>query len=135
MAENVKDIEFDEEEKKIVAKNLSLLRKDLGLTQKQFAEKIGLTDGMISKYEKGDRSMKKRTFDQICNVFNVNVEWFKTGKGVMYNIIDDLEISELMGKVFAEGDDFLKQVFLTFAKLSTSEREVLKKVIRELNQK
>ena len=41
----------------------------------------------------------------------------------------------MMGKVFANDDDFLKRVFLTFSKLNESERAVVMKIINELSDK
>lgn len=115
--------------------NLKILREDLGLSQKEFGDKLNISDTTISKYEKGQRSITDRTFSQICNTFNVRPEWLKTGQGEKYTTIDDISISSMMGKVFANDDDFLKRVFLTFSKLNDSERAVVMKIINELSDK
>lgn len=126
---------MDNEENKKIAENIKALRKDLGLTQKEFGYKLNITDTMISKYEKGNRPINKRTISQICSTFNVNESFIYEGIGEMYNSIEEIDIASMMGKVFADNDDFLKKVFVTFAKLSDSEREFLKRLISELNSK
>ena len=113
---------------------LKELRLNQGLSQEEFGNKLNLSISTISKYEKGQRPINARTITQICNVFNVNESWLKNGTGDMYKKID-LDISYMMGKVFADDDDFLKNVFLTFAKLNDSERAVIKKVIDNLANK
>lgn len=116
-------------------KNLKLLRDDLGLSQKEFGNKLNVTDTTISKWESGVRNLTDRTVTQICDTFNVNYEWFMTGEGNMYRTIDDLNIANMMGKVFADDDDFLKKVFLTFSSLNNEERVVIQKVINALSDK
>lgn len=115
--------------------NLKKLREALGLSQKEMANTLKISDATISRIEKGDRNVTVRLMDQICKEFNVNKNWFVTGEGEMFNKIDNLEISELMGKIFATDDTFLKKVFLTFAKLSDDERNVVMKIINELSDK
>lgn len=115
--------------------NLKLLREDLGLSQRDFAKKLMLSDATISRIEKGERNVTVRVLNQICKEFNVNKNWLITGEGSMYNNVDDLDVASMMGKIFAEEDEFLKKVFLTFAKLSDSERAVIMKVINELSNK
>ena len=42
--------------KRIFAKNLKQLLYDRGLTQREFAEKTGITEGGVSRYIRGERS-------------------------------------------------------------------------------
>lgn len=123
------------ETNKMIANNIKTLRQDLGLTQKEFGHKLNITDTMISKYEKGNRRIGERTISQICNTFNVRENFIYEGTGDMYNSIEEIDISGMMGKVFADDDDFLKKVFITFSKLNDNERAFLKKLISELNSK
>lgn len=116
-------------------RNLKILRESLGLSQKEMASKLLVSDTIISRIEKGDRKVTNRLLTQICKEFNVNKDWFLSGEGEMFNSLDDLELSELMGKLFADDDIFLKKVFLTFAKLNDNERAVVMKIIDSLSNK
>lgn len=115
--------------------NLKSLREDLGLSQKEFANKLKVSDTTISKLEKGERNITDRMLIQICDAFNVRSEWLRTGEGNMYRTVSDLNIANMMGKVFADDDEFLKKVFLTFLNLSDEERAVIQKVINQLSEK
>ncbi|TQW60947.1 XRE family transcriptional regulator, partial [Clostridioides difficile] len=114
--------------------NLKELRIKLGLSQKEFAEKLLVSDATISRLEKGERKLTDRFIFQICEVFNVNEDWLRNGNGEMFKNIDDIELAAMMGKTFSSNDEFLKKVFLTFAELTDDEREVIQKVIDKLSK-
>ncbi|HBF2789639.1 TPA: helix-turn-helix domain-containing protein [Clostridioides difficile] len=117
----------------IVGENIKKLRKELNLTQGEFAKKLDVTNGLISKIEKGQNATD-RFINQVCTEFNVNESWLKTGQGKLFKEVEDFELTKMIEKLFSDGDNFLKNVFLTFARLNDSEREVVKKIIKELNK-
>ena len=59
------------------------VRKNSGLTQEKFAEKLGLTRNYISLIERGDRIPGDRTISDVCREFGVNETWLRTGEGEM----------------------------------------------------
>lgn len=54
---------------------LKELRKDLGLTQKQFSEKIGCTMASLSAYENGSKLPPTQTLIAISKNFNCSIDW------------------------------------------------------------
>ncbi len=60
------------------------IRKALGLTQKDFGERIGLRQNSVALIE-GGRATSDQTVFAICREFNVNEEWLRTGVGEMFN--------------------------------------------------
>ena len=60
------------------------LRKKLGLTQKEFCEKLQITHGALSKIESGDNSPSKQTVFLICSSYGVSDTWLQTGDGEMF---------------------------------------------------
>lgn len=60
------------------------LRKALGLTQQEFADKIGIVRGNIATYETGKSKPGDAVVSLICREFNVNDEWLRTGNGEMF---------------------------------------------------
>lgn len=56
-----------------VGENIKKYRKNSNLTQKQLAEKIGITASAISKYEKGDRELGWETLYKIADVLEVSI--------------------------------------------------------------
>ena len=53
--------------------NIRKLRGKAGLTQKQLADKIGVSRAAVHEMEKNTRhNVKKNVADKLCSLFNVN---------------------------------------------------------------
>jgi transcriptional regulator with XRE-family HTH domain len=59
------------------------LRKTLGLTQAQFAERIGLKFSAISMIERGKAPLTESNMDHIHLAFGACKEWLRDGTGEM----------------------------------------------------
>ncbi len=59
------------------------VRKESGLTQDAFAERISLTRNYISLMEKGDRVPSDRTISDICREFSISEKWLRYNEGDM----------------------------------------------------
>lgn len=68
---------------------LRKIRKALKMTQVKFAQKIGLSQTSLGMIEVGERKVQDRHIKTICSLFNVNEEWFRTGKGDMFVKTED----------------------------------------------
>lgn len=60
------------------------LRQALGLTQKEFASRIGITYEMLGLYERGKYAPPEKVLKLISSTFGVSYEWLKTGQGEMW---------------------------------------------------
>ena len=86
------------------------LRKELHMSQTEFASSIGLHRSTISSYECGRVEPPENIQNSICQVFKVNRRWLSDGEGAMFT-------SERAGKE----DNVLEVVvdnFPNFVKLS-----------------
>lgn len=61
--------------KEIIAKNLANLRKNKKITQTELAEKFGYSDKAISKWENGDTLPDIQTLYQLCEFYNVTLDF------------------------------------------------------------
>ncbi len=61
------------------------LRKQLGLTQEEFADRLGVKRSAISNYEIGRNEPIDAVISLICREFNVSEQWLRTGEGEMFN--------------------------------------------------
>ncbi len=74
------------------------LRKLLGLTQSEFADKIGLKQSSLSNIEKNGAT--EQSIKSICSVYHVNEEWLLTGKGEIFIITPyEKEITEIFSSL------------------------------------
>lgn len=55
-------------------------RKELGLTQKELAEKIGVTDKSVSKWERGDGLPDVSRLSPLCETLNVTINELIAGE-------------------------------------------------------
>ena len=64
---------------------LKELRKELGLTQEKFAERLSMKRNTIATYEIGRNEPIDAVIALICREFNVNETWLRTGEGEIFN--------------------------------------------------
>jgi len=67
-----------------IGQRIKELRKMLGLTQREFANRIGKGFRAIQEYEAGRRTPDESTLKLITKEFGVSEEWLKTGEGEMF---------------------------------------------------
>lgn len=110
------------------------LRKELDLTQQEFADKLGTARNNIAGYETGKRSPSDAVISLICTKFNVNEHWLRDGTGEMFVQMDvEDQLMEWAGKVLSGHDSKFKKRFVTMLmSLSDSEWEFLEKKAKEL---
>ncbi|MFZ8787805.1 XRE family transcriptional regulator [Thermocrinis sp.] len=68
-----------------IGKRIRELREVLGLTQKQFGERIGKSWRTVQDWEAGKSSIPDHTLRFISSTFGVSYKWLKTGQGEMWD--------------------------------------------------
>ena len=58
----------------ILAENIRSYRKGLGLTQEQLAERLGITLGTVSKWERGSSEPDLSYIMELAELFHVSVD-------------------------------------------------------------
>lgn len=71
------------------------IRKEKKLSQAKFGELLGVSRDVISNYEMGRVEPTDLFIGYLCNTFDINELWLRTGEGNMFNdnsktILDDL---------------------------------------------
>lgn len=108
------------------------IRKELDLTQQEFAAKIGTTANVLTNYETGRRNPSASVINNICKTFSVNEVWLRTGEGEMFVPKSKRQlISELLGD--PQGNDSFKQRLIeALSVLNESDWEYLEKLALKL---
>lgn len=100
-----------------LADRILAIRKDSGLSQSAFGEKLNLSQNFVWMIEKGQREPSDRTISDICRVYGVNEVWLRTGVGEMKI---PLSQNEQLAKIFATvqvSDDERARLVKAFASL------------------
>lgn len=92
------------------------LRKTLELSQKEFAQKIGLKQNAISYMEKSGATVTEQNIRAICSQFSVNESWLRTG----------------IGKMFLENEKKQREFFDIFDQLSPALQDYLIRTAKDL---
>ena len=116
---------------------LKALRKSLNLTQKDFAEKIGIKRNTLAKYETGVISPSTAVVSLICHVFNVNEDWLRSGQGEMFLPTGD-DVAEMVSNLVEESNPFydtILDIMRSFSKLDNKSQEVICNFAEDLAKK
>lgn len=82
------------------------IRTQLGLTQQEMADCIGVSKQYLSKVEKGHTDLSKEKIVKLCSNYNVSLDWLLLDKGEVFLSEPDDEFS---GEVLAkEVEDVFK---------------------------
>lgn len=95
------------------------VRTALGLSQQEFADRIGIKRGAVANYEVGRNEPIDAVISLICREFNVSEHWLRTGEGEMFvQISRDKEVMRFVGEVMrGEEDNFRRRFLLALARL------------------
>ncbi len=64
---------------------IKLIRKTLGMTQEQLAQRLGVGKAALSMIETGKSGLSSRNRNILVQDLNVNPDWLDTGEGEMFN--------------------------------------------------
>lgn len=112
---------------------IKFIRKNLGFTQADFGDRIGVAGNTVTNYENGLRNPSKAVLKNICEEFNVSREWLETGEGEPFlspTVSDDQFIDQLVGE-YRRGDPVFKAFLTTYMRLSNAHRAVLDDIISQ----
>jgi len=112
------------------------LRKELGMNQTEFGEKIALTQSHLAGIENEKRAVTDRTIKLLCTEFNVSEDWLRTGKEPMFVEIDeDDKYSKAFSAASIEEDEFAKALLIEYMDLSKEDREIVKQMILRIAER
>lgn len=122
---------------------LKLLRKELGLTQEEFAKKINIKRNTLANYEIGRNNPIDAVISLICKEFNVNEKWLRTGSGKMFKKSSPSEEVGYFVESLLENDEnpfynMIIDMLKTYHELDDKSKEVIRqyfKKIKESNKK
>jgi transcriptional regulator with XRE-family HTH domain len=88
---------------------IRLVRKTLGLSQVEFARRMGLTQTYLSMIELEKSVLTDKNVKLICATFAVDEEWLRTGKGEMFGSMSpyEKELLDVFGKLTADTQEFI----------------------------
>lgn len=113
---------------------IKAIRKALGLTQQEFADRLGIQRSTIAQYETGRNNPIDAVVSLICREYNVDEVWLRTGEGEMFRPrTREDDIAAFFGQVLGgRCTDFQRRMVSVLSRLSAAEWELLEAKIKEL---
>ena len=71
-----------------IGKYIAEKRKNLGMTQKQLAEKIGMSDKSVSKWERGVCLPDVSLYFDLCSLLGISINEFLAGEDIVHENIE-----------------------------------------------
>ena len=80
---------------------IKAVRKALKLSQREFGEKLGVSRDVIGNIEYNRVPPKELFLKHMCELYNVNEHWLRTGTGEMFNNdVDEISKFDEAYKIF-----------------------------------
>jgi transcriptional regulator with XRE-family HTH domain len=113
---------------------IKYIRKDVfNLSQKEFADKIGLSENFVWMIEKGARTPSDRTIADICREFGVDRVWLETGAGDPFRPVDrDEQIAAILSRAIAGNTTARDRLIRAFSQLPDEMFEQAEKILEEI---
>ena len=95
-----------------IAGRLKAVRAALGHSQKELAKGVFVSQSYFCDIEVNKRKISERIIHLISDIYKVNKEWLKTGKGNMFSTsMTEVRLQNLAG-VFSELDELLQDYLI-----------------------
>lgn len=108
------------------------IRKNSGLTQDAFADRISLTRNYISLMEKGERIPSDRTISDICREFGYSEEWLRNGTLPKKPLN---KLSTYLGQIDKGNDKFIKELIEVYMELDPDSKKALQIIADKMHEK
>ena len=115
---------------------IRLLRKELGLNQSDFGNKIGVKQATVAGYESGARTPLDAVVSSICREFDVNEEWLRTGEGEMFEqMTEQQKLLKYTGMLLKDKDsaivNAIQSFIVTYEQLDDTSKATLEKIAQQ----
>ena len=107
-----------------INERVRFVRKDLNMTQVQFANALGIKQNTISYIEKNGNPVNERNCKLICKTFNIDYFWLTKGIGEPYIGVPDLILEEAIAEYNLDETD--KKLIEEYIKLEPEIRDAIK---------
>ena len=88
-----------------LSERIKELRKKAGLTQSELADKLGLSDKAISKWEVGETNPDITMLPNLASLFGVTIDYLLTGKVEETVSLDDMDAEKRLSLLIKKDDD------------------------------
>lgn len=117
-----------------VHERIKYLRKEfLHKTQEEFSESIKISRSNLGSIEIGRINVTDRVISDICDTYNVNEQWLRTGTGDPFvELTTESELGKYIGEIIGSEDEFIKNLIISYMKLDDKSKKIVRDFIKSL---
>lgn len=115
------------------------IRKTLGITQQEFANRLNIKRGAIANYEIGRNEPIDAVVSLICREFSINEEWLRYGTGDMFKSLPlENEVAAAISNVLEDMNcensiyTLVKEALLKYERLDSKSKKVLEDYVDDV---
>lgn len=115
------------------------IRKTLGITQQEFANRLNIKRGAIANYEIGRNEPIDAVVSLICREFSINEEWLRYGTGDMFKSLPlENEVAAAISNVLEDMNcensiyTLVKEALLKYERLDLKSKKVLENYVDDV---
>ena len=110
---------------------IKALRKELKLTQQEFADQIRIKRNTVATYEMGRSIPSDSAIALICKTFNVNEVWLRSGEGEMFEELpEEDEVAAYVSDLLEDDEnplyDIIKGIMKTYSELTPKSQTAIR---------
>ena len=114
---------------------LKLVRKKLGLTQQEMADRLHIKRNTFANYELGRNAPIDAVVTLICREFGINEVWLRTGEGGEDNMFTKVDADDRysinLGKLSTTENEMAQRMVNTIAESSPEELKIIEAFMRK----
>lgn len=114
-----------------INQRIKMLRKEMGLNQKDFGARIGLGQAGLSRLEQDGVVVIDQNIRLICDTFNINESWLRNGEGpkeaidIKKDLLDEVRDTYKLNSTE-------EQIMRIYLQLDEHSREVISGYVKKL---
>ncbi len=116
-----------------IGSRIGLVIATLKIKKVYFADQLKIDQSYVTQLTNGRRNPSDRLISDICEKFNVDETWLRTGEGDMFMPKSRTdEISAFVGDILKGEADFRQKFISVLARMTADEWQILEKKVLEL---
>ena len=116
-----------------IGERINIIIKEKGINQSILAKKLGVTSSAINTICAGKSKPSGSTITALCNLYNINETWLRTGDGDMYApITRSQEIARIVANLNAAEDPLILKLAELITELDAGQIRMIKDMVKKL---
>lgn len=112
-----------------ISERIRILRKEEGLSQRAFGEKLGVSRDVVNNIENGRVEPAEPIVKLICREFRISYAWLRYGRGTMRTGLEQESVAGAVDELMAGDNETAKAVLRALVRFDDRDWETIRKIM------